>query len=208
MNITKMIAMGALILGASACQMNETATATRAAPLDAPVMSAAPAAPAIAAIATTDFKVTAFNVTVPRSLKVSEANRFYPIADIVWRGDEYGDRHVQVEAIFKAGLAKGAEMTTGAQDVVVDVEVIRFHSLTERTRYTVGGTHSITFAMSVRDAQSGSILQPRREIKSDLKGFGGNAAVIAERMGQTQKVRITDHLARILSEEVARPIEG
>ncbi|MGH1330566.1 MAG: DUF6778 family protein [Paracoccaceae bacterium] len=207
MTITKMIAMGALILGVSACQMNETATATRAAPLDAPVMSAAPAAPAMATVAAPDYKVAAINVDVPRTLKVSEANMFYPIADIVWRGDAYGDRYEQVEAIFNEGLSKGAAQLAGAQDVVVDVEVIRFHSLTERTRYTVGGTHSITFAMTVRDAKSGSVLRPRHIIKSDLKGFGGNAAVIAERMGQTQKVRITDHLARILSEELGRPAE-
>jgi hypothetical protein len=147
-------------------------------------------------------------VTVPRTLKVSEANMFYPIADIVWRGDAYGDRHEQVEAIFNEGLTKGAQMTSGARDVVVDVEVIRFHSLTERTRYTVGGTHSITFAMTVHDAKSGSVLQARRIIKSDLKGFGGNAAVIAERMGQTQKVRITDHLAKVLNQELARPVAG
>ena len=49
-----------------------------------------------------DYSIAAFDVLAPRTLEVSEANLYYPIADIVWRGDPFGDRYEQIEAIFDA----------------------------------------------------------------------------------------------------------
>ena len=55
------------------------------------------------------YTLAGVEVDVPRSLSVSEANRIYPFADIVWRGEARGDRYEQVAAIFRdgAGIAAG-----------------------------------------------------------------------------------------------------
>ena len=55
------------------------------------------------------YDVVAVNVDVPKTLKVSEANMYYPVADIVWRGEPRGDRHAQVKAIFQEAFAAGTK---------------------------------------------------------------------------------------------------
>jgi len=151
------------------------------------------------------YRVVDINVSVPRSLTVSEANSYYPKSDIVWRGDPLGDRYKQIEAIFDAALTRGTKDLNGLVPVVLDVEVLRFHALTEKTRYTVGGVHSITFALSLRNSDTGLALGERRIVEADLKGFGGQQAIVAENKGQTQKVRITAHLANVVRAELERP---
>ncbi|MGZ2257738.1 DUF6778 family protein [Roseobacter sp. A03A-229] len=147
--------------------------------------------------------VRAVNVVVPQTLQVSEANSYYPSGDIVWRGDAPGDRHAQVKAIFDEAMGRGTATMVKGAPVVLDVQVLRFHALTEKTRYTIGGVHSIRFNLAVRDAETGLLLGEPRTVKADLKGFGGQQAIDAERQGQTQKVRITDHLARVIATELA-----
>ncbi len=151
------------------------------------------------------FRVDEINVVVPPSLIVSEENVYYPRGDIVWRGDPYGDRHMQVQAIFDEALTRGTADMQGEVPVILDVTVERFHGLTEKTRYTVGGVHSIRFTLAVRDAETGLLLEEPRSVKADLKGFGGQRAINAERQGQTQKVRITDHLSRVIQDELRQP---
>lgn len=150
--------------------------------------------------------VTEVRVVVPDSLIVSEDNSYYPRGDIVWHGDPPGDRHEQVQAIFEDAVARGTGAGSASADgkvpVAVDVEVQRFHSLTPKTRYTFGGIHSIRFAIAVRDAETGYVIEGPRVIKADLKGFGGQKAIEAEHQGQTQRVRITDHLADVIHQEV------
>ncbi|WP_299674874.1 DUF6778 family protein [uncultured Roseobacter sp.] len=151
---------------------------------------------------TQPLNVRQIEVAVPETLKVSEANSYYPSGDIVWRGDAPGDRHAQVQAIFEEAMTRGtADMTTGTP-VVLDVEVLRFHALTEKARYTVGGVHSIRFGLTLRDARTGEALGGQRVVRADLRGFGGQKAVDAERQGLTQKVRITEHLARVIETEL------
>ena len=152
-----------------------------------------------------DYQVTQVNVIVPRKLIVSEANRYYPSGDIVWREDPIGDRHAQVEAIFKDAMQRGTARVEGDIPVIIDVQVLRFHALTEKTRYTVGGIHSIRFGLSIRSAETGLLLEERRIVQADLVGFGGERAVNAVRQGQTQKVRITDHLAYVIRQELEEP---
>ncbi|WP_300513481.1 DUF6778 family protein [Aliiroseovarius sp.] len=152
-----------------------------------------------------DISVAQLNVTVPETLKVSEANRFYPGGDIVWRGEPYGNRYEQVRAIFETGMGNGIARLSGPQAVVVDIEVERFHSVTERTRYTVGGVHSIRFLMTVRDAETGVVLEPARSVAADLKAYGGQAAMRAEAMGRGQKVRLVEHLEKVILAELTRP---
>lgn len=185
-----------------------TDTASRNAPFTAPDANAASTAQALAD--TGVFEVTArpldvqrVNVIVPETLVVSEANSYYPSGDIVWRGDPAGDRHAQVKAIFENAMTRGTDNLNKGQPVVLDVQVLRFHALTEKTRYTIGGVHSISFGVTLRDAKSGALLGESRVVKADLRGFGGQQAIDAERAGQTQKVRITDHLAKVIEAELA-----
>ena len=140
---------------------------------------------------------------MPQSLKVSEANRYYPSGDIVWREDPLGDRHDQVKAIFQTALQRGADTMTSGAPVILDVKVSRFHALTEKARYTVGGVHSIAFTMQLRDANTGALIGEPHQVKAALKAFGGQHAIEAEARGETQKVRITAHLADVLRQEMA-----
>lgn len=147
--------------------------------------------------------VSDVKVNVSRELRVSEAELYYPIADIVWRGDARGDRYQQVAAIFETSAsAATGDLQTG-QDAVVLIDVQRFHSMTDKTRYTVGGTHSIEFVLRVKDPASGVDLIEPRKVKADLKGYGGQAAIAAEARGETQKVRVISHLTKVIRNELA-----
>lgn len=213
MRLITLLGLGAMV---SACANIETATrnapfeaapAFAAAPVDTvPLVSADPPAAQPQGM-TPAMHITAINVHVPQSLKVSEANRYYPSGDIVWREDPIGDRHAQVKAIFETALQRGAAAMGSGHPVVLDVTVSRFHALTEKARYTVGGVHSIAFDMQLRDAATGALIGAPHHVKADLKAFGGQQAINAESRGQTQKVRITAHLAEVLRQEMTR-VEG
>lgn len=160
----------------------------------------------IAAPTRRDYDVVGLKVAVPRDLTVSEQNVYYPTTDIVWRGEPQGDRYAQIQRIFEEGFGRGARSLNGARDVAVDVEVRRFHSLTERARYSVGGVHSIRFVLTVRDARTGEIVEGPRLVAADLAAFGGERALQADRAGQTQRVRLVDHLARVAVAELGDPV--
>ncbi len=193
----KIILLAALVFGLSACAKNTSVSRNES--INAPFVGTKSVESII--IATT-FSVRDVRVFVSDSLSVSEANIYLPSADIVWREDFYGDRHEQVAAIFKAGMMRGVKDMDGAQAIYVDIEVKRFHSLTERARYTVGGIHSIKFILTLRDAKTGALIADPRLIKADLKAYGGKRAVAAEHRGLTQKVRITAHLAKVIKREI------
>jgi hypothetical protein len=150
-------------------------------------------------------RVGEINVLVPQSLKVSERNSYYPGGDIVWRGDAIGDRHQQVKAIFDTALTQGTTDMDGLLPVRLDIRVDRFHALTEKARYTTGGVHSITFALQIRDLETGNTIGEPRLVKADLDAFGGQQALRAEARGLTQKVRITNHLAEVIRQELSNP---
>ncbi len=188
----------AAALGLSACASVDTTS--RDAPIRAPLTAGPDVAPA-AMLA--DFKIVKISVNVPETLRVSEANRYYPSGDIVWREDPIGNRHEQVRAIVEAGLSKGASQMQGDRPAVMMVQVTRFHALTEKARYTVGGVHAIQFHMTVVDAETGETLVPTKFVKADFDALGGAAAVAAEARGVTQKVRITNHLAYVIQKELA-----
>lgn len=150
--------------------------------------------------------VSEINVDVPYSLKVSEGNGYYPFTDIVWRGDPIGDRRAQIREIFKTALTLGTRSMQGETPLILDVELKRFHSITDRTRLSVGGVHHMVFEMTVRDARTGATILPAREIDTSLKAYGGIRAVKADQRGQTQKVRVTGYLARLIQQELGQPI--
>ena len=139
---------------------------------------------------------------IPSDMTVSEANSYYPIAGIVWRGDPLGNRAQQISSIFQTSIQAAGEGLTGSIPITVDVELARFHSLTERTRYSVGGVHSIKFDLTVRNALTGEILEQRRRVNGDFPALGGYATLAADNQGQGQKVRITAHLTNLFFQEL------
>lgn len=149
--------------------------------------------------------VNTIAVRVPRTLEVSEANSYLPRADIVWRGDPIGDRYAQIQTIFQDAMMKGVQDLNGPFAVNLEIEVTRFHALTEKARYTTGGVHNIDFNLAIVDAETGELVVPVREVKADLDAFGGRQAVLADSRGDTQKVRISNHLAEVIRQELTSP---
>jgi hypothetical protein len=191
--------MGALALGLStaACSMQDDgAAATRNRPLDQALTVP------VGVVAAPSYTVTNVVALVPASLRVSERNGYYPMTDIVWRGDPVGDRRMQIASMFEEAAARGAETLTGDRDVVAEVVLSRFHGVTERTRYSVGGVYNIEFTLTVKDALTGEILEGPRFVEADLPAPGGNAAVALEAAGQTERVRVTDFLTMVLIREL------
>jgi len=140
------------------------------------------------------------NVIVPDSLKVSEANSYIPRGDIIWRGDPYGDRRAQVKAILENSISQAFLDMQGPEAVIVDVTLIRFHALSQRARATVGGVHNVKFDVTVRDAQTGAQLIDDFEVNASLRAYGGMRAIRAEMKGQTQKVRISQHITKVMKQ--------
>ncbi|PWK62055.1 DUF6778 family protein [Roseicyclus mahoneyensis] len=175
----------AALLGLSACGtpldvMRNASISTIAPVIDAP---------------TQDWSITAVEIDVPRTLTVSEANSIKPVADIVWRGDPPGDRYDQIETLMTQALGPVLRPREGASTpVVVSLEVTRFHAVTERARYTVGGEHEIEFVLTVRHAETGEILSGPRDVDLTFRAYGGRQAIEAEAQGITQTVRITARL--------------
>ncbi|WP_425043869.1 DUF6778 family protein [Primorskyibacter sp. S87] len=145
------------------------------------------------------------SVTVPRSLKVSERNSYIPRGDIVWREDPIGDRHAQVQKIVLDAMKRGVAPMHGPVPVNLEIQVVKFHALTEKARYTTGGVHALTFDLVLKDPKSGQLVVPARRVRADLDAFGGQQALEAEARGLTQKVRITNHLAEVIRQELTSP---
>lgn len=206
MRNVKLLAALALSTLISACATSDIASRNATIDPAAPhiAFQAAPGAATLDAIRPA-LRVSQINVVIPESLRVSEANRYYPSGDIVWRGDPIGDRHAQVKAIFEAALQQTAQSSEGDIPVLINVELVRFHALTEKARYTYGGVHSITFRLSMIDTRTGLPLGEPRLVQADLDGFGGQQAIEADRAGQTQKVRITNHLTEVFRQELVKP---
>ena len=152
--------------------------------------------------------VSRIEVEVPRSLSVSEANSYYPIADIVWRGDPIGDRHAQVADILETGFTAGTAPLAGTIPVILQVQAVRFHSISEKARYSVGGVHNIIFDLTVLRAEDGLPLAPTRRVEANLPALGGTAAIEADRRGETQKVRIQGFLQQVIRQELSRFVTG
>ena len=142
------------------------------------------------------------DITVPHSLTVSEANSYLPLADIVWRGEPPGIAMPRSPSILADGLRAGTiDMKQGPR-VTVELFSTRFHALTEKARYTVGGIHSIHFELTVRDAATGAILDGPRLVVADVKASGGARALAEEQMGRTQRVVIVERLSQIIQREL------
>jgi hypothetical protein len=151
------------------------------------------------------YTVTEVRVAVPQTLRVSEANSFHPNADVVWRGEPSGDRLAQVAAILNEAAADATRNMTVGPAVIVDITLTRFHALTEKTRYTIGGVHSIRFDLTVRDAVTGAAIDGPRRIVADVKAAGGAKAISEDEEGRTQRVIIVERLTQVLTRELTEP---
>lgn len=199
-----------LAFGLAACVQPEAAsrnmTATMTGATTAPAMTAPLVQVDGQVVMHAQYDVLAVNVTVPRSLKSSEANTFHPNTEIVWRGEPLGDRHAQVLTIFNEAMAAGTASMRHGPQVVVDIEVVRFHCLTEKTRFTIGGVHNMTFTMTVRDAATGAVLQGPRLVVADIKAAGGARAIAEDQAGRTQRVVVVERLTEVIRRELSAPV--
>lgn len=164
------------------------------------------AAPVVENFAVQDWDITAFEVNVPASLTVSEANTIKPRADIVWREDPTGDRRAQVDALMTEALAPVFAGVDGAIPVIVTLDVTRFHAQTPRVRYSnIPSEHEVEFVLTVRHAQTGAILSGPRDTDLTFPALGGNAAAEADARGETQRARISARLVQWVQQEFYAP---
>ncbi|EPX81295.1 DUF6778 family protein [Litoreibacter arenae] len=191
MKFTNLIGALALVAGLSACATVGGGSSGNAAD---PVS----AVPAELTALSAQWRLSDVRVNVSEDLSVSEANLYYPVADIVWREDPFGDRRAQVAKIVDDGMTAGLTHLKGPQRVFFDVNLHRFHSLSEKARYSIGGVHNIIYTLTVVDAATGAALHSPIKMEIDLKAYGGDEALAAERKGLTQKVRIQSHLASVM----------
>lgn len=137
-------------------------------------------------------------VTVPDELTTTEENSFAPNADIVWHGEPFGDRRAQVAAIVENGIEIGSSGLRGQRGVNILVTLQEFHAVTPKARAQApSAVHNIAFVMQVVDQRTGEPLTEPELIRADLEAFVGEEAIFAALEGQTQTVRITDHLADV-----------
>lgn len=145
-----------------------------------------------------DWRVTDVQVQVPDSLTVSEVNSFAPDADIVWHGDPPGDRRSQVAEILKTGIEGGSSTLRGKRPVTIVAALQNFHGVTPMSvTRAPAAVHNIAYQIQVFDSETGDAITDSTFIQADLEAFTGAAAVVATQQGQTQKVRVTNHLTAV-----------
>jgi len=146
------------------------------------------------------WRLNKVHMNVPESLTVSEKNRYAPKADIVWRGEPLGDRRKQVGAIMTTAVKSGARGLRGGKRVDFNVEMIEFHALSDKLRKSniKAGIHNISFLIEVVDSRNGKVIVAKQPIQADLIGYTGKQAKELVAAGQTQKVRITNHVAVVI----------
>ncbi len=170
---------------------------TRNLPLEQIPTSTMPADTGIKSSQSMSWHVKDVRVSVPETLTVSEANLYLPKSDIVWREDPHGDRRAQVATIMEMAASQAVIGLEGSAPVYLDIEVQRFHALSQKARATVGGVHTIFFDIVIRDVATNVALTDPMPIEIRLKAYGGQKAIDAEMRGETQKLRITREIASV-----------
>lgn len=147
---------------------------------------------------TRSWKLADVTVSVPDSLTVSNDNTYAPNADIVWHGEPFGDRRAQVATIMEEGIRQGGAALPGTRNVTIVAQVQHFHAVTPAAvARAPGAVHNIAYRVRVFDAQTAEPLTQAQSIEADLEAYVGDAAILAEIQGQTQRVRIVDHIAKV-----------
>ncbi len=173
------------------------ACAEVAATRNAPVLSET-ATMGVKSSQSVSWHVQEVRVNVPDSLTVSEANLYMPKSDIVWREDPHGDRRMQVRNIIDTAVNEAAQGMNGGEPVYLDIDLKRFHALSQKARATVGGQHTIVFEVCIRDVATNVELIDPFPVEIKLKAFGGQKAIDAEIHGETQKVRISREITSVM----------
>ncbi len=175
--------------------------ATRNAPLEQlPSTNVSSALTGIKSSQSVAWHIKDVRVTVPETLTVSEANLYLPNSDIVWREDPHGDRRAQVRDIIDLAVSQAAMNLNGNSPVYLDIDVKRFHALSQKARVSVGGIHSIIFEVCIRDVDTNVELVDPFPVEIKLKALGGQKAIDAEMRGETQKVRITREITAVMKQ--------
>lgn len=142
--------------------------------------------------------VTEVVVDVPDALTVSELNSLAPNADIVWHGEKLGDRKKQVATLLREATLRGTTELAGTRDVTVVVSLIEFHAVTPAAvSIAPAAVHRIRYELQVFDSATLIPLTEVIHIQADLDALVGAAANVAAVTGQTQRVRISDHLTAV-----------
>lgn len=143
------------------------------------------------------WRLAEVQVSVPKTLVVSEAKALLPTADIVWREDPLGDRHQQVGRIVESAILRGAQGLRGSRPVIIAVTVTRFHALTYEAELSNSdwGVHNVDFTAQVIDARTGEVLVAPTEIRAETPAWSGERMREARRKGITQRSMITNHVA-------------
>ncbi len=144
------------------------------------------------------WRIEDVRVNVPDTLSVTEANLYVPPTDIVWREDPYGDRREQVRKILDLAVSQAALGMDGGEPVYLDIELKKFHALSQKARATIGGRHTIVFEVTVKDVATGLVLVGPFSVSIKLKAYGGQRAIDAEMRGETQKVRISREITNVM----------
>lgn len=97
MKLLKLVAFG--LITATLTVGSGADVVSRNAPLEIPRIGAQAASQVVR-----DYALHSVRFAVPSDMTVSEANSYYPIADIVWRGDPLGNRAQQISSIFQTSI--------------------------------------------------------------------------------------------------------
>lgn len=147
---------------------------------------------------TKSWRLADVSVSVPAGLTVSNDNTYAPNADIVWHGEPFGDRRAQVARIIEEGIREGGSALPGDRDVTIVGQVQHFHAVTPAAvARAPGAVHNIAYRVRVFDSRTAEPLTEEQSIQADLEAYVGDAAILAELQGQTQRVRIVDHIAKV-----------
>ncbi|MEO1109694.1 MAG: DUF6778 family protein [Pseudomonadota bacterium] len=141
-------------------------------------------------------------VIVPDTLTLSDEDQLAPDADIVWHGEAPGDTRSQVEAILDEAAEKGtAKLKGNGPRVTVEITLEQFHSITRRARRSLSGigVHNIQFGIRVIDIKTNQVLAEEAGINAALPAYSGLAAVEADAIGETQRVRVVRHVSAVIS---------
>lgn len=137
-------------------------------------------------------------VTIPGELTVSDANTYAPNADIVWHGDLGGDRREQVASILRDGLTQATSSLNGPRGISVRAQLEHFHAVTPAAvARAPAAVHNIAYIVQIFDDETGEPITPPERIQADLEAYVGSAAITAAIQGQSQRVRIVDHIANV-----------
>lgn len=149
-----------------------------------------------------DYSLESMTFSTLEGITVSEEEIFYPGGDVVWRGDPPGDRLLQIQAMFEEAASRNIAALNGSVPIDIDVVLVRFHGVSNRTLYTIGGVYHIVFDLTIRAAGTDVALEPTRRVAGQLDAPGGELAARNEAAGQTQKVRVTDYLTGFLNTQL------